>query len=64
MFNPFWQGTVLFTSAVWIFRDIWVLSELQCTRCRRRVTGHRSQPADSVDNKVLFQSEVCQANAL
>lgn len=64
MFNPFWQNIVLVTSAVWICRVIWVLFELHCTRCRCRVAGHRSQPVDGVDNKVLFQGEVCQANAL
>lgn len=62
--NPFWQCIVLVISTVWICRDVWVLFELHCTRCLCRVTGHRSQSVDGADNKVLFQGEVCQADAL
>lgn len=35
-----------------------------CTGGWRRVAGHGAHPVDGVDNKVLLQGEVCQADAL
>ena len=62
MVNLLWQPLLLSLETA-SAKGLAGTSVLDRTGCRRGVVGHRSQPVDGVDNKVLFQGEVCLPDA-